>query len=223
MNLMGANELSDAYERLLVVEGPSDACFFRQMRQQELLEPNIAIKCLSDFGGGAGVDYLGKYLKALTALRNFPNYKSIGILVDADLSPTNRYEEIIAHIKNANMSCNNYYSIPDRLGVKATNGTIDVTALLLPDNNNCGCLEDLLLMGLEANRPDALKCSENFLNCIDKENNNQLSKKKVNALISALCDKNPGCTLSKLWKRAPDIISVEWPEFQSIARLINQI
>lgn len=146
-------------DRLLLVEGPADDRFLTA-----LLRANgrNAVQVVS-FGG------LGKLpatLWALTAADGFVGLRWLGIVVDADTSPTRRFREVAAWIAAANKPRQpRRYGVPLRSWQAALDEQgVPTTVFVLPGGDAPGDLESWLLLTVDFR--EQVRCAESFADCL---------------------------------------------------------
>lgn len=102
--------------------------------------------------------------------------RGIGVLLDSDdKTPQMRYESLKKNIsKKTNLQ---QFKFSDELGV-ITQGTPRLGAFVLPDNQNKGTLEDLLLESAALVYPKLYECAKAYINCAKTNANSTTSSSK---------------------------------------------
>ena len=137
----------------LLVEGNDQRNFFEAFISHLSLE-NIQVQ---NFGG---VDELRGFLLALVDTPNFHGtVQSIGIVRDAETSPTGAFQSVRSSLENAGLP------VPDSPR-KRTDASPTVTALILPDANHQGMLETLLCESFAAT--PVAQCIDDFFGCVER-------------------------------------------------------
>lgn len=134
------------YKKIILVEGENDKKIIGRLVEnpQDFLIDTYAIGQKSETNDG------GKYnlSKKLNELKNFSfdSTPNVYILIDADGSFKDAFKYVVKILEKINAdSEKNYYSIPDSHCTVADGGYINVGIFVIPDNENVGCLESLLL------------------------------------------------------------------------------
>ena len=134
----------------LLVEGNDDRNFF------EALAGHLGLQDvqIQNFGG---VNSLRRYLAGLAAAPGFSNVRRLGIVRDAEASPTSAFESVQSSLTNAQLP------VPDG-PMQETTGTPAVSVLVLPDGQSTGMLETLLCRTFADTPVDA--CLDDLFDCI---------------------------------------------------------
>ena len=197
---------------LIICEGKGDAAFFRH-----ILDAN-EISCFQV--GKFGSTGFGKYLAGLTARSGYRTLKHIVIARDSDLNPSKSFNEVCGQIREAGG-----YNIPDQ-PLTPTNGQDPrISVLLVPDSEEPGNLETLLLKAITLDHQDK-DCIETYFNCMktDEFEITVSSKKKVTTIIAAKNHKNPSCSLAFIWSKDQqeyNPINIKHPALSDIVKFLQ--
>lgn len=131
--------------KIILVEGKSDKRVIDRLANSGDLVDQYATGERTESNDG-GKFKLEKKLNELSKYV-YKDRPSIYIILDADDSAKGGFKYVIDILKKLNKGKNltNEYSIPDKPAQLATNGSINIGIFILPDNENSGCLETLLL------------------------------------------------------------------------------
>jgi hypothetical protein len=131
--------------------------------------------------------------------------RAIIIIADNDDSPAERFAEIKVQIEkaNANRDASDLFGVPDE-PLKAARQSLSlppVHILMIPWNNQPGCLETLCLSSLDPRYASNLKCVEDIVKCVgaDKWKPSMLAKFRVQCLLSSIFDQSPATHLRYAW------------------------
>ena len=138
------------------------------------------------------VEYQGKYnfasfLKTFKSLSEFDRIEKLAIAMDANMD----YQAAVNRITGALASAE--LPVPQRGATAATNGTLAVVYLVLPDGGSTGNLEDVCLASV--GEDPAIRCVDDYLKCIAASSlsgpkESRRSKAKAHAFLASRPDGN---------------------------------
>ena len=198
---------------LILCEGRSDAAFFFRLTRERKLNG-------FQVGWVGGKTQFGSYLNGLRT-RIKPGFQRVIIVRDCDENPQEAFDDIVAQIKIAK---NHPYPIPVAPKTVATTGTPHISVLLLPDSNQKGTLETLLVLSIRDRHPDLYKCMLAYADCTGTTNWDigKYSKMQLHSMIAAACPKNPGCSLTIIWADRDNPICLDHECFRPICDYLGQ-
>ena len=218
-------------EKLLICEGREDFALVRAMIT-EGRAPIMDVRFMGDnIGHSGGIDALKEYLIALRGLSGFRRVRSLGILVDNDDNPELAFEKVRHQILEVNNTedFGGIISLPKLPFEKSGECLISVLVILLPGNNEFGCLETLLCRAVNDLRTKEAECIEKLLECAGLVGRNngwsqsKLDKARIRIAIAILHKRNPALTLTRLWENRPDLVPVNHPAFDELSHMLFEI
>ena len=135
---------SISHDRLILVEGGTDANFFEALAQFLGLERDIEIR---DY---RGKDNLRPFLRALVASSGFHDVRSVLVTRDADDDPAATRQSVEQAVADANIPA-----------------SVNCRILIMPDDTNAGMLETLCLASVEDS--PVLECVAGFFECLESK------------------------------------------------------
>ncbi len=182
---------------LVLCEGSSDDAFLQALIKKRKLD-QISVKVLRDdekqFSGVTG---FGERLKGLQAQTGLADCKLVVIMADNDGVPARRFKEVQKQIRQAGN-----FGIPSKpreivppIGQPGGRTVPNIMVLMLPWDDECGCLETLCVTAGTAKNPGLGECVQKFVTCIGAS---QWDTPKAGKLMAR-------CMLSATAKRRPDI------------------
>lgn len=167
-----ANGESSAQGRVLLVEGPNDMHVVAHLwRRYRGIDPNF---CISVKGS------VEKLLQSIRGEILNDERTAVGILLDADDFPINRWQSVDDRLKKAEIThqCN-----PTPSGIIIESNP-RVGVWLMPDNQNPGELEDFIKAMIPSNDP-VWPLSESYIDGIPQENRKFAAGKTLRAKVNA--------------------------------------
>lgn len=170
---------------------------------------DLEIEC---FGG---VEQLGPEIRALAKSTGFRGVKSLGIMRDAEGNAENAFASVAGAVTSAGLTP------PSKIGELGL-GTPKVSILILPDDDNPGMLETVLLESVE-DQP-AMRCVEKLFECV-RGTGDPLPRNKNKARVSAyLATRIEGGKQKHIGESAGSKV---WPfehaAFQPLCRFLKSI
>ncbi len=143
-------------------------------------------------GDGSGKDGFGKVLAGLVTA----NYKAIIIVADNDGDPAGAFQNVQRQIKEAG------FTVPNRpRETVATEGLSALTVLMIPWDEEAGCLETLCLGAANTVYIRQLECADALVKCANAEEWGiaKKSKLRMRGFLSAVCKSDPNTGLRYAW------------------------
>jgi hypothetical protein len=175
---------------IILFEGVEDKSFL-----EELLEV-LGLREKFDFqkGDGAGKDGFEQILKGLV----ISTRKAIIIVADNDGDPTGMCKNAQKQIGNAG------FTIPKKpRETVETVGLPPLSVLMIPWDNDAGCLETLCLSAKNSDYNKQLDCADALVKCAGAEGWDiaKKSKLRMRGFLSAVCKSDPNTGLRYAWNR----------------------
>jgi hypothetical protein len=208
------------HPHLILCEGKGDAAFFRALTAKHGLD-GFQIGYPSEekgMGGGFGKDAFAGFLKGLPTRSGYKStLRTILIATDNDSNPDESFRKVSTRIGEAGLT------VPTR-PLEIAQGTPRVTVLMLPEGGKPGVLETLLLAACDKS-PTVTKCLEEYADCTGAKTwpQGQLDKMRLRSLISASCQQDPECSITWIWKKNYNPISLDNACFDPLLTFLRQI
>lgn len=180
-----SDHFPDDVSRILVVEGPGDECVFKELLRFLNLEDQLSlISC-----GGKG--NLSKTLVNVLNFDGFTQLSHIGIVCDNDypdsrngLSPL---ESVAQQISVANEEVKNNHRVRRELPVPSiprqlTSASPHLSVLLLPNDNDDGAVENLVIQAIGPNK--IMDCVGSYLECLRSQGLNLQRAREARSRLS---------------------------------------
>jgi hypothetical protein len=208
-----ANQDPLSQPTFILCEGKSDAAFFFRLTRERGLNG-------FQFGWAGGKTEFGSYLNGLRT-RIKTGFERVIIVRDCDENPQGAFDDVVAQIRTAQ---DHPYPIPVAPKIIATERTPHIAVLLLPDSNQNGTLETILVESIRDRRPDLFQCMLTYAQCTGTVNWDigKYSKMQLHSLIAASCPKNPGCSLTIIWADRDNPIALDHPCFNPLCDYLGQ-
>jgi len=208
------------HKRLILVEGPGDAGFLRNLIRKRTLPDHFDIRTPKESGiSGSGNTRFGEALDAFVLVPGFPLVRKILIVSDNDDDPRNAFRQIRLQIRKTSRK----YKAPTRR-LSATTGSPSLTIMMLPSTRKRGNLERLCWDAAVKQTANAqvVACANEFARCagIDNWSSGKLAKVKIRSLIASKYQRNCDESLAFLWDDYPDLIPLSDPVFDPIANFL---
>jgi len=207
---------------LLLVEGPTDAAFFRHLIRARNITDNFNVRSPRDADGvhSGGNTRFGEALDAFRVEPTFSMVTEIIVVSDNDDDPTDALTKIQAQIKSASHG----YAVPKTPLVKTKGKVPHVTILMLPSTGVTGCLETLCLKAACNENPELAKCVAELGACTGAIgwSPSKRAKSDLRCLIASYYQRNPDESLSFLWDDIPSFIPLKDPVFDDIAVFLER-
>lgn len=147
----------------------------RQAESEAECDPNF---CIDEKGG------IDKLLASIYGEINVDSRRSVGIVVDADADPLERWESLVERLREAGIR-----DIPERpqpggICIGSTAQLPSVGIWLMPDNQSTGELEDFVRTMLPDNDP-VWPLSRSYIDGIDEEHRKFKGGKVLRAKVHA--------------------------------------
>jgi hypothetical protein len=170
--------------KLLAVEGKDECNFFESLLRYERMDGVQLV----DIGGK---DKFQIELPLLTKVEGFRNVEVIGFIRDAeDLVADSAFNSVCETLRKNNLP------VPVSINILA-DGRPKIGIFIMPDNQNCGRLEDLCLQTLEGRK--IFDCIDDYILCFSSVMD-QVEREKLNGPKARV--------LSYLASRAPIVNSL---------------
>jgi len=215
-------------ERLLLCEGIDDAAFLRALINHRALG-GFDVVPVRDAGGIAGVTGFRPALIGIISVTGFAGIKHVGLVADGDT----HYNVTLSTVRRQIEAANGDPDVAGRYGVPAqayqqANGNPRTTILMLPASNTAGAMETLLWPALGSNPAFNRAVGETegacgTLGILQGANAwppAQKAKAQVHAALALGHRKNPGISLSVLFRRNPNIVPLGHAAFTPLANAL---
>jgi hypothetical protein len=203
---------------ILLCEGAGDHAFFRHLirvRNIRNLQPRARPS-----GIPAGNTAFEVWLTGLKPETDVQTHSGILVVADNDSDPDASFRSIQRRIRGAGD-----FGVPEAPRVAAPSGRDlpPVAVLMLPWDDECGCLETLCLRAAFRRRRTLARCIRQFEECVAATDwpISQLSKLHMRCYLSAACPGDPNTGLQYAWTeergRPPDLIPLQYQCFNQVA------
>jgi hypothetical protein len=100
-----------------------------------------------------------------------------------------------------------------------------IHVLMLPWDNDHGCLETLCLIAAEKENPKEIACVNEFVACVKANELSvpMLAKLRMRCYISAVCKTDPNTGLRFAWSRPQTLIPIDDPCFNNLADYLRSV
>ena len=165
----------------------------------------------------------GAFTRMLTGLRtgsDIKERKAILIVSDNDGDPDGKFEAIRAQIVEAG------WNAPETpRAVAAQDGMPSIYILMLPWDDDQGCLETLCLVAATNANPAQMKCVEQLVTCVEANDLSvpMLSKLRMRCYLSSVCKTDPNTGLRYAWNRSGTLIPMNDPCFNNLATYLRSV
>jgi len=205
-------------ERFLLCEGEHDKLFLESLIKFREL-PAFQIRTASEsnadqIGGWTG---FGPSIEGFSPIPGFDNLKGIAIVTDNDTPRT-----LANLIKKLKKHCYKPTESDRRIGTLADTGK-PVIIILIPDENECGNLEDLCLPALYSKWEKSEEKVERYLSstgALAWKKQHQLSKAKVRSIISGYYETDPHKGFHHLFQKR--ILPVDHECFNNLSTTLSR-
>lgn len=203
---------------LLLCEGPEDKAFFRQLRRARDIR-DFRVEDTSDENSRAGGNT--KFKSRLIALRYRKHIRKILIVADNDDDPAESFANVRSQIEEVF----NPGSAPNQPLV-SNRGTPEVTILMVPWENQHGCLETICkeaARNYDANITSHVNTFSALLTFETRPSENRKSKMWLRSMLAASCERDPFIPLGSVFteNRYQQLIPLTDRAFDRIANAIN--
>lgn len=166
--------------------------------------------------GGNGKDAIKTVVELLAG--RTPKPSGLLIVTDADADPNRSFEGIKAAF------CSPYPAPPRPFVIhKARNHKTGV--FLIPGTGKTGALEALLLAAVQKEKPDALKCIEQFEKCTNTTSSwsdNKKDKMRMACYVASHCKNDPCCSLAFMWSEKNLLLNLTNPVFEELGNFLKE-
>ncbi len=208
---------------ILIAEGLHEDSFFKALaRARGLPAFNIPNREKGEPTGN------GSFTSRLTALHiasapEFVNAAYVLVVADNAACPERLFSQIAGDIVRSRC-----WSKPNgpRERVESTEGLPPLYLLMLPWDDDKGCLETLCYTAAASNYPVAADCVTKYIRCasLSVRPIEKLDKIRIRCLISAICEDDPNTTLQYAWSGdCPDMIPLDHHCFDKIVAWIKTL
>ena len=162
-------------KKLLVVEGNDEKNFFEELFR------HMAKENITDILDVGGKDNFKNSMPALTKISTFNDVEAIAVIRDANGSCQSAFDSVKRILKENEL-------LPPKKPGEFSRGNPKVGIFIMPDNKNCGMLENLCL---ETVADEAgMECVNRFIDCANQlENppkNKDIPKAKIQAFLAIM-------------------------------------
>ncbi len=177
---------------LILYEGVEDRAFLEILLAHSGLTDSFAF---SD--NCRGKDAFGGILTGLVAARGIRDRKAVIIVGDNDGNPQESFQNIRSQIESAGFNVP-----PNPRELTNTDNLPPISVLMLPWDDDAGCLETLLLSAVNPAYEAQLECANHHVDC-NQANDWDIPKKAkllMRAFLSGVCQVDPNTGLRFAWK-----------------------
>jgi len=209
---------------LVLCEGKRDASFISHLAKQRNIEGiqiGFPTPQNSDSYGEGGFK---SYLVTVRAISGFKNLKRIIILRDCDEDPGASFKSVIDQISEANNQiADAKYDIPSE-PEKETEGILKVVVRMIPNKQEKGNLDSLLLGSIDFEKHPNSFCFQQYFACCktDALSIGRAAKIKLTTILAASCIKNPAVSLAFVWSQQENPIPLDSPNFDELASFLRK-
>jgi hypothetical protein len=227
---MNRQRIEISKKRILICEGPIDFAFFSALTKVRSID-DLDVFSVGDLGAKAGgKDSFPDVFDALVALSGLSDLLEILCVVDADDDPQGARQQMENVIRDASKKfeaagCSLIIAGKDDVQNSDRLKILPVKIVIVPTDDQAGCLETLLWDVVEQKYPDSIKCIKDYLECMDASNwsDGKKAKAKIRSFIAGHHKRNPDMSLYRIWEQSnsADIIPLSHPIFNAIAASIS--
>jgi hypothetical protein len=203
-------QISQRY--LIICEGKADVAFLEHL----IIERDLPQFQVIPANGNSRYQEI---LLALTAAPGFADLAGILVVADNDLNPAAAFQNVRTQIRDAGG-----YAVPDAMRIPVLSPQFpSIAVLMVPWDDEIGCLETILLDAVRAVKPELAACAEDYAVCTHVNDWNEIekAKMKLQSLTSVICRSDPTTPVSFVWSRTEEIISLSQPCFNRIADFLQ--
>jgi hypothetical protein len=209
---------------IFITEGDTDDSFLRYLLEFHQISGWYFKKRPKGKDCG-GIKYFREQLKSLrTPVERNKNYGEILLIADNDTG--NGFEAAREEIRQANLDspAEDQFGLPNapRTAARQSQSLPPVSILMLPWDNEAGCLETLCLRATNQKYSREKECAEGIIECI-RATDLEIHKKSkliLRCLLSSICKSDPNTGLVYAWStensRPGDIFPLDCPTFKPI-------
>lgn len=168
----------DSHPFVLLVEGANDMHVVIHLSKRKGLPHNF---CIVETGS------IDKLLDAIEVEADVPDRQVMGIMLDADERPNERWKEVTKRLNKLRQEEHFYLpDLPDQPNSAGTivNGTLRIGIWLMPDNKSTGELEDFIATMIPDTDP-VWPLSKQYIDDIPFQHRKFKSKKTLKAKVHA--------------------------------------
>lgn len=197
---------------LIICEGKADVAFLEHL----IVERDLPIFQVIAANGNSRYQEI---LLAITAAPGFTNLAGILVIADNDMNPAAAFQRVRTQIQDAGG-----YAVPNALRIPVRNSQFPpIAVLMVPWDDEIGCLETILLEAVRAVKPELAACAEEYSVCAHVNDWNEIerAKMKLQSLTSVICRSDPTTPVSFAWNRTEEIVSLSQPCFNRITDFLR--
>jgi len=202
-------------------EGPGDCEFVRKLLEQYGLT-GFDVGCPSDTAGPAGKGGLRRHLEGLVGSTDAPKIRSLAVIADNDDRPEASVKAVKAALSGIG------YDVADPPGILVADRRVGV--YMIPGIGIPGTLEHLLLEAVFDAHANLRACVDEFCSCTVHPlgwSSNAQAKMRLQTLIAAHCEDNPGVPLRWIWAKerkwsGGNPIPIESNRFSELVSFLRQ-
>lgn len=207
---------------ILVCEGASDQSFLSHLAKARKLGSFDVIVASTNKTTGNTVFEEG--LKAIALLPAFDKCPSVVVIGDNDDDPVEARKNVFAQVERTK------WSRPASLrAFEPTSGLPPLAVLMLPWDDETGCIETMLYKSASAHRRKVANCVEKFIECTETSDRavQHMSKYRLRCLVAASSPKDPSITFGNLWRAdrgvPPDLVPLDHSCFGDLANFLASV
>ena len=167
-----------------------------------------------------GNTIFGETLRGLRVNRKIEERKSIIIVADNDGNPAESFIHIQQEITSAGCI------IPERPRQATQQDNMPpLYVVMIPWDDDAGCLETLCLSAAEKCNPSALKCVDGLIECVGGNTWDvaKRGKLRMRCYLSSACKSDPNTSLQYAWSRPEALIPIDDSCFNRIAEYLASL
>jgi len=215
-----------ARRRVLLCEGQADGAVFECLILDRRLPPFHVTWPRKEediptttYGKGG----FRSFLQGMPAATSYRDTTALLVVGDADNNPDKSFRELRGQIP-----AEDGYGVPDhpREATRGSNG-IAVAVLMVPWDDEPGCIESVCLQAMYDRWPEERACLETFSDCMRTngwQNICHRDKMRLRALFCSICEDDPYWGLAQAWNtrnRARNLVPLNHNAFNRIAELLR--
>jgi hypothetical protein len=199
---------------LILCEGEEDAAILNAILAERAIGP---VEFHKEFGG---VTRFRKSLEGLIPKPKILETKAVIIVADNDAEPAKFFKAVQDEIKFAGLSA------PSNPRERAEqDGFPPIYVLMVPWDNEAGCLETICLMSAGNNHPNIMECVDALAVCVgaNRWDVPKLAKLRMRCYLSAVCESDPNTTLRWALKKPENPLSAGDVCFDQISEYLASV
>lgn len=213
---------------IVLGEGEPDERFINNLAKAIGL-PQFEVRDPREGGSSRGKDGFARRLTGLRAETGIEKQKAVLIVADNDLDPSEAFKNVRRQIVDSNRNDDRKWGVPDKPRdlVQSTGSLPSLAVLMIPWDDEKGCLETICFEAAEEGRAEHARCVHDLVKCAKAEgwNISALSKLRMRVMVASLCESDPNTGLQYIWSEGrghpTDIASLTAKCFKRIADYLS--